>query len=66
MLISYEKFYNKLISEAPEAIPPKLLICGHGSVDDPDGARIYDEVIDYLDTQAHDIRQLICVIDAWR
>ncbi|KAJ5338318.1 Glycosyl transferase family 1 [Penicillium brevicompactum] len=62
VLTSYEKFYNKLISEAPEAIPPKLLICGHGSVDDPDGARIYDEVIDYLDNQAHDIRQLICVM----
>lgn len=62
VLVSYEKFYNNLIANAPDAVPPKLLICGHGSVDDPDGARIYDEVIDYLDSQVPDIRQLICVM----
>lgn len=62
VLVSYEKFYNKLIANAPDAVPPKLLLCGHGSVDDPDGARVYDEVIDYLDNKVSDIRQLICVM----
>lgn len=62
MLISYEKFYNKLVAEAPNMVPPKLVICGHGSVDDPDGGHIYDEVIDYLDTKVPDIRHLICAL----
>ncbi|KAJ5209004.1 hypothetical protein N7449_003383 [Penicillium cf. viridicatum] len=62
VLVSYEKFYNKLVVEAPNMDPPKLLICGHGSVDDPDGGRIYDEIIDYLDTKVPDIRHLICAM----
>jgi glycosyltransferase involved in cell wall biosynthesis len=62
VLISYEKFYNKLITAAADRVPPKLLICGHGSVDDPDGARIYDQTIDYLNSKVPDIRQLICVM----
>ncbi|KAJ5514066.1 Glycosyl transferase family 1 [Penicillium fimorum] len=62
VLISYEKFYNKLVSESPQMIPPKLLICGHGSVDDPDGAIIYDETIEYLEKKVPDIRHLICVL----
>ncbi|KAF4762733.1 hypothetical protein HAV15_005624 [Penicillium sp. str.  len=62
VLVSYEKFYNKLVAEAPNMVPPKLLICGHGSVDDPDGGKIYDEVIEYLDTKVPDIRHLICAM----
>lgn len=62
VLVSYEKFYNKLVVEAPNMIPPKLLICGHGSVDDPDGGKIYDETIEYLDTKVPDIRHLICAM----
>ncbi|KAG0159460.1 hypothetical protein PDIDSM_6982 [Penicillium digitatum] len=62
VLVSYEKFYNKLVAEAPNVVPPKLLICGHGSVDDPDGGHIYDEIIDYLDTKVPDIRHLICAV----
>lgn len=62
MLVSYEKFYNKLVAEAPHMIPPKLVICGHGSVDDPDATRIYDATIEYLDEKVRDIRHLICVL----
>jgi glycosyltransferase involved in cell wall biosynthesis len=62
VLVSYEKFYNKLVAEAPDMVPPKLLICGHGSVDDPDGTQVYDEIIDYLDEKIQDIRHLICVM----
>ncbi|KAJ5616217.1 hypothetical protein N7537_001331 [Penicillium hordei] len=62
VLVSYEKFHHKLAVEAPNMVPPKLLICGHGSVDDPDGGRIYDEIIDYLDTKVPHIRHLICAM----
>lgn len=62
VLVSYEKFHNKLITEAPNTVPPKLLICGHGSVDDPDGGKIYDDIIEYLDTKVPDIRHMICAM----
>ncbi|KAJ5551083.1 Glycosyl transferase family 1 [Penicillium sp. DV-2018c] len=62
VLVSYEKFYNKLVSKMPKTVPPRLLICGHGSVDDPDGAQVYDQIIDYLDAKTDDIRHLICVV----
>src|SRR5438034_9963985 len=48
MLKAYTTFHALLGKAQPEAKPPKLLICGHGSVDDPDGAVIYDAVIEYL------------------
>lgn len=50
------------MAKKPTMIPPKLLICGHGSVDDPDGAIIYDEVIEYLVNEIPEIRHLICVM----
>ncbi|KAJ6018918.1 hypothetical protein N7522_000985 [Penicillium canescens] len=62
VLDSYEKFYRRLVMELPDMVPPKLLICGHGSVDDPDGALIYDEIIDHLENNIPDIRHLICVM----
>ncbi|KAJ5174497.1 uncharacterized protein N7482_000374 [Penicillium canariense] len=61
VLDSYEKFLRRLVSERPEMRPPKLLICGHGSVDDPDGALIYDQVIDHLEQNPY-IRQQVCVM----
>ncbi|KAJ5130537.1 Glycosyl transferase family 1 [Penicillium bovifimosum] len=62
VIVSYEKFYNKLMAKSPKTPPPKLLICGHGSVDDPDGAQVYDEIINYMDEKTEDIRHLICVM----
>ncbi|KAI3290441.1 CAZyme family GT4 [Penicillium roqueforti] len=62
VLVSYEKFYNKLVAEAPDMHPPKLVICGDRSVDDPDGGRIYDDIVDYLDKRVPDIRHLICAM----
>ena len=50
------------MAEAPNTVPPKLLICGHGSVDDPDGGHIYDEIIEYLETKVPHIRHLICAM----
>lgn len=42
--------------------PPKLVICGHSSVDDPDGTVIYDQVIDHVDHKLSYIRHFICVM----
>lgn len=62
VLDAYEKFHNRLAQERPKLKHPKLLICGHGSVDDPDGAVIYDQVIDHIERRIPYIRHLICVI----
>jgi glycosyltransferase involved in cell wall biosynthesis len=62
VLDSYEKFYNRLSHTRPDLKPPKLLICGHGSVDDPDGAVIYDQVIDHIEHKISYIRDFICVM----
>lgn len=42
------EFRRLLTQDFPATRAPKLLICGHGSVDDPDGSVIYDEVIDWI------------------
>lgn len=62
VLDSYEKFHNRLTHDRPDLNPPKLLICGHGSVDDPDGAVIYDQVIDHIEHKLSYIRDYICVM----
>lgn len=61
VLDAYKKMHDRLVSERPDLTPPKLLICGHGSVDDPDGALIYDEAINYLETKIPHLRHRICL-----
>lgn len=41
---------------------PKLLIGGHGSVDDPDGAIIYDEVMYHIAHNIPHLQDQICVM----
>ncbi|GFF43565.1 trehalose phosphorylase [Aspergillus udagawae] len=60
---SYEKFYNRLTAALPDKTPPKLLICGHGSIDDPDGSLIYDAVVSHIE---HNIPYLIDQISIMR
>lgn len=62
VLDSYYKFYNRLTYDNHDLTPPKLLICGQGSVDDPDGAVIFDQVIDYIGHNMPHIRHMICVM----
>lgn len=62
VLDSYEKFHKRLTTERPDLRPPKLLICGHGSVDDPDGAVIYDQAIDHVEHNLPFLRDLICIM----
>lgn len=58
---AYRKFHNRLTSVLPDLMPPKLLVCGHGSVDDPDGAIVYDDVVSHVENDLTDIRDKICV-----
>lgn len=62
VLDSYEKFHHRLTLERPDMTPPKLLICGNGSVDDPDGAMVYDEVMYHIAHNIPHLRSQICVM----
>ncbi|KAG0636836.1 hypothetical protein HOY80DRAFT_1017229 [Tuber brumale] len=45
---SYSKLCIRLIRDAPEMVPPQLLLCGHGAIDDPDGLIVFNETIELL------------------
>lgn len=62
VLDSYAKFRKRLTEHAPKCRPPKLLICGHGSADDPDGSLVFDAVIDYIGTRIPQLVDSICVM----
>jgi glycosyltransferase involved in cell wall biosynthesis len=61
-LDSYAKFFNLLSEKKPDVKPPKLLICGHGSVDDPDGTVIYDSALRYLREDLPELTDNVCII----
>ena len=58
---AYERFHNRLVSDLPDVRPPKLVLCGHGSVDDPDGAIVYDNAVAHVERDLAYIRDMICV-----
>lgn len=62
MLASYGKFHRLLSYARPDLQPPKLLICGHGSVDDPDGTIVYDTALEYIDQHLKHLKHLICTM----
>ncbi|KAG0635573.1 hypothetical protein HOY80DRAFT_1139794 [Tuber brumale] len=45
---SYRQLCVCLRTDAPERLPPQLLICGHGAIDDPDAETVYNETIALL------------------
>ncbi|KAG0641033.1 trehalose phosphorylase [Tuber brumale] len=45
---SYRKLCARLGTDVPERLPPQLLICGHGAIDDPDAEIVYNETIALL------------------
>ncbi|KAF7588160.1 hypothetical protein BBP40_006097 [Aspergillus hancockii] len=59
---SYVKFHRRFTAAIPDRRPPKLLICGHGSVDDPDGTVIYDAVVSHIEENLPDLAEQICVV----
>ncbi|KFY90166.1 hypothetical protein V500_05252, partial [Pseudogymnoascus sp. VKM F-4518 (FW-2643)] len=62
VLSSYDKFHRLLSDARPDLHPPKLLICGHGSVDDPDGTIVYDTALGYVDLHLKHLKHLICIV----
>ncbi|CRG86342.1 trehalose synthase (Ccg-9), putative [Talaromyces islandicus] len=61
-LDAYAKFFDLLSQKKADIKPPKLLICGHGSVDDPDGSLIYDSAIRYLREGLPHLADHVCII----
>jgi glycosyltransferase involved in cell wall biosynthesis len=55
-------FHEKLVMLHPEMKIPKLLICGHGSIDDPDGSIVYDAVLQHIAQAMPHLMALITVI----
>ncbi|CEJ59833.1 hypothetical protein PMG11_08436 [Penicillium brasilianum] len=62
VLQSYEMFHERLTMLHPEMKVPKLLICGHGSIDDPDGSIVYDAVLQHIEQAMPHLMALIAVI----
>ncbi|KAJ5301700.1 UDP-Glycosyltransferase/glycogen phosphorylase [Penicillium antarcticum] len=62
VLASYELFHRRLVEARPDMKPPKLLICGHGSVDDPDGSIVYEAALGFVEQHLEHIRSLICIM----
>ncbi|KAE8146365.1 hypothetical protein BDV25DRAFT_162660 [Aspergillus avenaceus] len=59
---SYVKFHRRFVAAFPNRRAPKLLICGHGSVDDPDGSVIYDAVVTHIEENLRELSEQICVV----
>ncbi len=59
---SYEKFYERMKKSAPNRVVPRLLICGHGSVDDPDGSIVYDSVVSHIESAIPHLADQICIV----
>jgi glycosyltransferase involved in cell wall biosynthesis len=62
VLTSYGAFHQRLMESCPDLRPPKLLICGHGSVDDPDGSLVWDNTLDFIEHHLKHLKSLICVM----
>jgi glycosyltransferase involved in cell wall biosynthesis len=62
VLTSYDRFRSLLARSHPEMKAPKLLVCGHGSIDDPDGSMIYDEVLQRIQNTMPHLSNNICVM----
>ncbi|TVY25528.1 Trehalose phosphorylase [Lachnellula hyalina] len=59
---SYAEFRRLLLEENPIAEAPQLVICGNGSVDDPDGTIIYDQTMSTLHTKYPNLLPSISVM----
>lgn len=58
---SYARF-RELMADEPKRNVHQLVICGHGSIDDPDGSMIYDQTMDAIHTHHPDLADDIIVI----
>lgn len=61
-LEAYKKFHRQLSELYPRRKVPKLLICGNGSIDDPDGSIVYDAALRYIMDSMSYLAGMICVM----
>ncbi|KAG0130327.1 trehalose phosphorylase [Tuber indicum] len=45
---SYRKLCDRIIRDAPKILPPQLLICGHGAIDNPDAELVFLKTTEML------------------
>ena len=50
------------MNDKPLSSKPQLIVCGHGSVDDPDGAIVYDETMSLIENEFSYLSDDIVVI----
>ncbi|KAL4928494.1 putative trehalose synthase (Ccg-9) [Aspergillus undulatus] len=62
VVTAYERFHNRMQESCPDKTPPKLVICGHGSVDDPDGSIIYDDTVNRIEESIPHLAEQICIV----
>ncbi len=58
---SYARF-RELMKDEPLRLVHQLVICGHSSVDDPDGTLIYDQTMDLIQSHYPDLASDIVVV----
>ncbi|OAP64254.1 hypothetical protein AYL99_00226 [Fonsecaea erecta] len=58
---SYAKFRD-MVKDQPKEKIHQLVLCGHGSVDDPDATLIYEQTMDLIVTQFPDLIEDIIVV----
>ncbi|KAL2428744.1 Trehalose phosphorylase [Exophiala dermatitidis] len=58
---SYARF-RELMNDEPKRNVHQLVICGHGSVDDPDGSLIYDQTMNLINESYPDLADDIVVV----
>jgi glycosyltransferase involved in cell wall biosynthesis len=61
VLKSYARF-RELMGDEPKRNVHQLVICGHSSIDDPDGSMIYDQTMDTIHQHYPDLVDDIIVI----
>ncbi|SLM41097.1 Glycosyl transferase, family 1 [Lasallia pustulata] len=58
----FAKFRRDLLKGVSINETPQLVICGHSSVDDPDGTLIYDQTMDLIHHEFDDLKDDIVVV----
>ncbi len=64
VLASYAEFRrtSKFCRGKPAEETPQLVVCGHYSVDDPDGVMVLDQTLELLDTKYSDVKGSVVVM----
>ena len=64
VLASYAEFRrnSRFCQGKKDEETPQLVVCGHYSVDDPDGVKVLDETLEQLDTRFSDIKDSVIVM----